>query len=230
MTFRTEKKVEVGKKISHRPKERIAFVQNAHSRSCTLYKRKKTLFDKGLRLHAMTKSEVLIIIDQPNGQRFVCGSNVILDNYKKGNLRPAEKDKTYEGSTTISPNDSDMPGVEPLDNTPDRIDIDQCLASVLGHETTTAPAAKPVSRCRRHLPLDEVSNAALQVPAPVKELLLNRLIPQLTEQEKEEVAPIQKQSRINFISDKDVVLVVQQKKLSKNTAKLPYKTMTEVTQ
>ena len=78
----------------------------------------------------MTKSEVLIIIDQPNGQRFVCGSNVILDSYKKGNLRPTEKDKTYEGSTTISPTDSEMPGVEPLDNTPDRIDIDQRLASV----------------------------------------------------------------------------------------------------
>lgn len=85
--FRTEKKVKVGKKISYRPKERIAFVQNGHSRSCTLYKRKKTLFNRGLRLHAMTKSEVLIIIDQPNDQRFVCGSNVILDSYKKGNLK-----------------------------------------------------------------------------------------------------------------------------------------------
>ena len=213
MIFRTEKKVEVGKKISHRPKERIAFVQNAHSRSCTLYKRKKTLhvFDKGLRLHAMTKSEVLIIIDQPYGQRFVCGSNVILDNYKKGNLRPTEKDKTYEGSTTTSPDDSDMPGVEPLDNTPDKIDIDQRLASVLGHETTTAPAAKPVSRCRRHLPLNEVSMAALQVPAPVKELLLNRPKPQLTEEEKEEVPPIQRQSKINFISDKEVAYFVQKK-------------------
>ena len=71
----------------------------------------------------MTKSEVLIIIDQPNGQRFVCGSNVILDNYKKGNLRPTEKDKTYEGSTRTSPYDPDMPGVEPLDNTPDKIDM-----------------------------------------------------------------------------------------------------------
>ena len=201
----------MGKKISHRPKERIAFVQNAHSRSCTLYKRKKTLFDKGLRLHAMTKSEVLIIIDQPNGQRFVCGSNVILDNYKKGNLRPTEKDKTYEGSTITSPYDPDMPGVEPLDNTPDKIDIDQRLASVLGHETRTAPAAKPVSRCRRHLPLNEFSNAPLQAPAPVKELLMNRSIPQLTELEKEEVPPIQKQSKINFISDEDVAYFVQQK-------------------
>lgn len=94
----------------------------------------------------MTKSEVLIIIDQPNGQRFVCGSDVILDNYKKGNLSPTEKDKTYEGRTAISPDDSDIPGVEPLDNTPDKMDINHRLASVLGHETTTIPAAKPVSR------------------------------------------------------------------------------------
>ena len=62
---------------------------------------------------------------------FVCGSNVILDNYKKGKLRPAEKDKIYEGNTIISPFDSDMPGVEPLDHTPHKIDIDQRLASVL---------------------------------------------------------------------------------------------------
>jgi len=175
----------------------------------------------------MTKSEVLFIIDQPNGQRFVCGSNVILDNYKKGNLSPTEKDKTYKGSTTTSPDDSDMPGVEPLDNTPDKIDIDQCLASVLGHETTTAPAAKPVSRCRRHLPLNEVSMSALQVPAPVKELLLNRPKPQLTAQEKEEVPPIQKQSTINFnfISDEEVAYFVQKKnKLSKNITKLQWKT------
>lgn len=103
-----------------------------------------------------------------------------------------------------------MPGVEPLDNTPDKIDIDQRLASVLGHETTTAPAAKPVSRCRRHITLNEVSNAALQAPAPVKELLFNRPIPQLTEREKEEVPPIQKQSKINFISDEEVAYFVQQ--------------------
>ena len=62
---------------------------------------------------------------------FVCGSNVILDNYKKGNLSPTEKDKIYEGSTIISPYDSDMPGAKPLDNTPDKINIDQRLASVL---------------------------------------------------------------------------------------------------
>lgn len=161
----------------------------------------------------MTKSEVLIIVDQPNGQRIVCGSDVILDNYKKGNLSPSDKDQTYKGSTAISPDDSDIPGVEPLDNTPDKMDIDQRLASVLGHETTTAPAAKPVSRCRRHLPLNEVSNAALQAPTPVKELLLDKAIPQLTEQEKEEVPPIQKQTKINFVSDNEVAHFVQQKEI-----------------
>ena len=94
----------------------------------------------------------------------VCASNVILINYKKGNLSPTEKDKTYEGSTIISPYDPDMPGIEPLDNTPGKINIDQRLASVLGHEMTTAPANKPVSRCRRHPPppLNDVSNAMLQ--------------------------------------------------------------------
>ena len=60
-------------------------------------------------------------------------------------------------------------------------------------------------------PLNKVSNAALQAPTPVKELLLNRPIPQHTEQEKEEVPPIQKQSKINFISDKEVSYFVQQK-------------------
>lgn len=103
-----------------------------------------------------------------------------------------------------------MPGVEPLYNTPHKIDIVQRLASVLGHETTTAPSTEPVSRCR-HLPLNEVSNTPLPAPAPVKELLMNRPIPQLTEQEKEEVPPIQKQSKISFISDKDVAYFVQQK-------------------
>ena len=46
---------------------------------------------------------------------------------------------------------------------------------------------------------------------PVKELLLNRPIPQHTEQEKEKVPSIQKQSKINFISDKDAAYFVQQK-------------------
>lgn len=62
------------------------------------------------------------------------------------------------------------------------MDIDQRLASVLGHETTT-PAGEPLSRqgrCRRRLCLNEASNAALRAPTPVKELLKDRQIPRLT--------------------------------------------------
>ena len=63
----------------------------------------------------------------------------------------------------------------------------------------------------------------LKCNATGEELLLNRLIPQLTEQEKEEVSPIQKQSKISFIWDKKVTLC-NKKKLIKNSTKLQYQT------
>ena len=138
-------KVEVGKKQNHRCKEKVAFVKKAKSRSCNNYKRKATLFSKGLKLHAMTKAEVLIIVDQPNRQRSVCGSNDILDKYNKGTLRPTEKDNRHDGNAIKSSCSTDVPRVEPLDDAPDKIDIDERLASVLGHERAIAPAAQPVS-------------------------------------------------------------------------------------
>ena len=190
----------MGKKKTSRPKEKIAFVKNAHARSCTLYKRKATLFSKGLKLHAMTKAEVLIIVDQPNGQRFVCGSDIILDKYNKGTIRPTETDKKYDGSTTTSPVESDIPGILPLGDTPDKMDLDESLASVLGHERAIVPTTTPASR--RRLPFRNPSEAVL--PTPVKELLLNRPKPQLNAKEKEEVPLIQRQSKITFISDDDV--------------------------
>lgn len=189
-------KTEVGKKKTSRPKEQVTFVKNAQARSCTLYKRKATLFSKGLKLHAMTKSEVLIIVDQPNGQRFVCGSDIILDKYNKGTLRPTETDKKYDGSNTTSPEESDVPGILPLVNTPDKIDLDESLASVLGHERAIVPTR------RRRLPFRNPSEPVL--PSPVRELLLNRPTPQLNDKEKEEVPLIQRQSKITFISDDDV--------------------------
>ena len=76
---------------------------------------------------------------------FVCGSNFILGYYKKGNLSPTEKDKIYEGSTIISPYDSDMPGLEPLDNTPHKIDIDQRLASVLDIKPQLLQQLRPLA-------------------------------------------------------------------------------------
>lgn len=117
------------------------------------------------------------------------------------------------GRRIYGPDDSDMPSVEPLDNKPNKIDIDQRLASVLGHETTTALAAKPISRklMQKTSPPKWSLKCCATGTHPVKDLLLNRPKHQLTEQEKEEVPQIQKQSKINFISDKNVAYFVQQK-------------------
>ena len=45
---------------------------------------------------------------------------------------------------------------------------------------------------------------------PVRELLLDRRTPQLSDQERDEVPPVQRQSKIMFISDIDVELFVGQ--------------------
>ena len=155
---------------------------------------------------AVTKAEVLIIVDQPKGQRFACGSNVILDKYNKGTLTPTEKDKRYDESAVKSPGSTDVPGVEPLDVTPDKIDIDERLASVLVHERAIASAAEPDSR--KQLSFGPSEEAVL--PTPVKELPLDRPTPQLSDQERDEVPPVQGQSKIMFISDIDAELFVGQ--------------------
>lgn len=49
----------VGKKTARRSNERVKFVTDPQARSSALYKRKSTLFSKGLKLHAMTNAEVL---------------------------------------------------------------------------------------------------------------------------------------------------------------------------
>ena len=73
----------MGKKTARRSKERVQFVADPQARSSALYKRKSTLFNKGLKLHAMSNAEVLIIIDH-KGQRLVGGSQAILDMYNSG--------------------------------------------------------------------------------------------------------------------------------------------------
>ena len=133
---------------------------------------------------AVTKAEVLIIVDQPNGRRFACGSNVILDEYNKGTMTPTEKDKRYDESAVKSPGSTDVPGVEPLDVTPDKIDTDERLASVLVHERAIASAAEPDSRKQLSFGPSEAV-----LPTPVRELLLDKPTPQLSDQERDEVPP-----------------------------------------
>ena len=75
----------------------------------------------------------------------------------------------------------------------------------MGHERAIASAAEPDSRKRLSFGPSEAV-----LPTPVRELLLDRPTPQLSDQEREEVPPVQRQSKIMFISDIDVELFVGQ--------------------
>ena len=46
------------------------------------------------------------------------------------------------------------------------------------------------------------------IPTPVKELLLNKPMPQLTDKEENDVPTVQKQSKTSFISDESVEIFV----------------------
>lgn len=186
--------------MSRRTKEKIAYVEKSHARSCTLYKRKSTLFSKGLKLHTMTKAEVLMIIDQHNGQRFVCGSDAILDTYNKGLLRPTQADHNYDGVTMADPRNSEIPSVEPLDKTPEGVSLDPRLAKVLGHETRDI---ENNTQSRRRL---SYRSSEAAVPVPVQELILNKPKPHLNDKERSDVPPIQLQSKITFVSDENTVI------------------------
>lgn len=186
--------------MSRRTKEKIAYVEKSHARSCILYKRKSTLFSKGLKLHTMTKAEVLMIIDQHNGQRFVCGSDAILDTYNKGLLRPTQADHNYDGVTMADPRNSEIPSVEPLDKTQEGVSLDPRLAKVLGHETRDI---ENNTQSRRRL---SYRSSEAVVPVPVQELILNKPKPHLNDKERSDVPPIQLQSKITFFSDENTVI------------------------
>lgn len=197
--FRETNNAQVGKKTTRRSKERVKFVEDSQARSSALYKRKSTLFSKGLKLHAMTNAEVLIIIDH-KGQRFVGGSQAILDMYNSGLIKPTQTDQKYAEDAVSTSAETHFTGVQPLENTPENLMLDNRLANVLGHSSSSQ--APP----RRRLPYSHSSRE--EIPRPVQDLLLNRPKPQLSNSEKNDVPPIQRQSKICFIPDKDVDFVV----------------------
>ena len=194
--FRETTKAQVGKKTARRSKEKVKFVADPQARSSALYKRKSTLFSKGLKLHAMTNAEVLIIIDN-KGQPFVGRSQAILDMSNSSLIKPTRTDQKYVDNA-----ETNSTGVQPLENTPENLMLsDHRLANVLGHSSSSQA---PLSR--RRLPYSNSSSE--EIPRPVQELLLNRPKPQLSNSERNYVPPIQRQSKICFIPDKDVDFVV----------------------
>ena len=196
----TSTKAQAGKKTARRSKETAKFVTDPQARSSAMYKRKSTLFSKGLKLHAMTNAEVLIIIDH-KGQRLVGGSQAILDKYNSGLIKPTRTDQQYLGNAVSRSTETTSTGVQPLENTPENLRLDNRLANVLGHSSSSQAAPS-----RRRLTYSDSSSG--EIPLPVQELLLNRPKPQLSESERNDVPPIQRQSKICFIPDKDVDFVV----------------------
>ena len=179
----------------------MAYISNSQARSFALYRGKATLFQKGHALHTMTKAEVIIVIDH-KGQRFVGGSLGLLETYNKGILKPTRAEHRYDAPETAT--DPDRPEIEPLEDTPEHINIDHRLPGVLGYSSTRGETRVPPSRKRLHY--GDSPDAV--IPTPVKELLLNKPMPQLTDKEKNDVPTVQKQSKISFISDESVEIFV----------------------
>ena len=105
--------------------------------------------------------------------------------------------KTQSHATSAETN---FTGVQPLENTTKNLMLDHRLANVLGHSSSSQ--APP----RRRLPYSHSSSE--DIPRPVQDLTKDRPKPQLSNSEKNDVPPIQRQSKICFIPDKDVDFVV----------------------
>ena len=202
---------EIGKTIVPRTKEKHCYVEGASARANTLCKRKRTLFNKAMMLHVKTKAEVLILID--NGkQRHVCGSDSIMKTYEDGKLRPSDSDKRYKENLVSHLEDevSNL-GVCPLENTPDKLELDSTLAGVLGHSTQYTVAENPNTEGRPQgqgsIDLNASSTSALS--EPVRQLLLNRRNPQLSQEELSNIDSTQSASKITFISEDSIAAVTQ---------------------
>lgn len=139
--------------------------------------RKTILFNKGLKLHAKTKAEVLLVIDH-KGQRFVSGSQGLLECYNKGLLQSTQTAKKYHDMEISS--DYSESEVVPVEDTPEHLRLHQWLEGVLGHSSAQDDGIIPPSRKR--LPF-----SADAIPVPVHAWSLNRPTPQLTDKDKDNI-------------------------------------------
>ena len=120
----------------------------------------------------MTNAEVFIIIDHKE-QRFVGGSQAILDMYNSGLMMPTRIDPKYVENAVSTSGETNSTGAQPLENTPENLMLDHRFANVLGHSSSSQARLS-----RRHLPYSNSSTG--EIPRPVQDLLLNRPKPQLS--------------------------------------------------
>ena len=105
---------------------------------------------------------MLIIIDH-KGQRFVGGSQAILDMYNSGLIKPTQTDQKYAEDAVSTSAETNFTGVQPLENTSENLMLDHRLANVLGHSSSSQA---PPRRC---LPYSHSSSE--DIPRPVQDLL-----------------------------------------------------------
>ena len=187
------------KKRSIRGKEKLQYVADSNQRKVTLSRRKATLFKNAVKLHVMTKAEVLLVIEPSKEHRIVWGSPRLKSEYENGALRP------IAGQEFINPEETEettsehnaYTAVEPLSDTPERINgrMFSTLAHVLGHSPNISQETPPPPPRRKRIPFESI-------PGPVREVLVNRPTARICDNEKTPIIP--EQTTITFVADDDV--------------------------
>ena len=109
----------------------------------------------------MTKAEVIIVTDH-KGQRFLGGFVGLLETYNEGILKPTQAEHRCDAPDTST--DPDRSEIEPLQDTPEHINIERRLAGVLGHSSTRDETSVPPFRKR----LNYGDSTDAVIPTPVK--------------------------------------------------------------
>ena len=96
------------KERQQRGKGKIAYISNSQARSCVLYQRKATSFQKGCTLHTMTNVKVIIVIDLDE-LHCVHSSLGLLESQNKGILNLTQVEHRYDALESST--DPDRPEI-----------------------------------------------------------------------------------------------------------------------
>lgn len=208
-TPRTDDTIECGKRKSCRTKEKLSYIEDNHRRTVTLSRRKSTMFNNAFKLNVMTGANVFLLIETPR-KRLAWGSDTFMSQYKNGTLKSVVNQEIVDplkiSETSLG---KDIEGVQPLDNTPDKVEVNSGLATVLGVDNRNITHVTPCNSDKGKLHprgLDFVGKSG-NVPEPVVELLMNTPTPQIWE---EEIPQQYEQTyvAVTFIDENQIINVV----------------------
>jgi len=138
----------------------------------------------------MTGAEVLVIV-QTDRERKIWASELLKNQYESGMLAPTGTNEFANVPNAIRPEDAESLGVAPLEDTPEKLPLDANVSELFGHNIQVGTA-----------------NQNVIAEQGVREVLLRRPLPHLTEHEKALRTPQQPQVAINFISDESVTTLL----------------------